>query len=117
MRRAAASPKCFYFQSDHWRGSLVQDDPSTKTYEWDGHYFFDKARGMGGVYIQDLRVGGVPLDPRTLPGFPPEYQAYFGPGGGGAYTDTVAAEPNCAAKVDTSAEVKQVYKPDWRYPQ
>src|SRR5713226_8319619 len=29
-RVAAASPKCFYFQSDHWRGSIVQGDPSTK---------------------------------------------------------------------------------------
>jgi hypothetical protein len=29
-RVAAASDKCFYFQSDHWRGSVVQDDPSTK---------------------------------------------------------------------------------------
>src|SRR5213082_1082030 len=29
-RVAAASPKCFYFQSDHWRGSVAQGDPSTK---------------------------------------------------------------------------------------
>ena len=63
-------------------------------WNWEGRYFFDKARGMGGVYVQDFRIGGVPADPRTLPGFPPEYQAYFGPGGGGAYTDTVAAEPS-----------------------
>jgi len=27
-RVAAAVPKCFYFQSDHWRGSVVQDDGS-----------------------------------------------------------------------------------------
>ena len=32
-RVGAAVPKCFYFQSDHWRGSLIQDEPSTKTYE------------------------------------------------------------------------------------
>ena len=31
--------------------------------------------------------------------------------------DTVAAEPTCAAKVDTPEEVKKVYKPDWRYPE
>ena len=30
FRVAAASDKCFDFQSDHWRGSVVQDDPSTK---------------------------------------------------------------------------------------
>jgi hypothetical protein len=115
-RVAAAVPKCFYHQTDHWTGSVVQG-AGPELWNWEGRYFFDKARGMGGVYIQDLRVGGVPLDPRTLPGFPPEYQAYFGPGGGGAYTDTVVAEPNCAAKVDTPAEAKQVYKPDWRYPE
>ena len=26
-RVAAASPKCFYFQRDHWTGSLVQGQP------------------------------------------------------------------------------------------
>jgi hypothetical protein len=114
-RVAAAVPKCFYHQTDHWTGSVAQG-AGPELWNWEGRYFFDKARGMGGVYIQDLRVGGVPLDPRTLPGFPPEYQAYFGPGGGGAYTDTVAAEPNCAAKVDTPQEAKRVYKPDWQYP-
>jgi hypothetical protein len=114
-RVAAAVPKCFYHQTDHWTGSVVQG-AGPELWNWEGRYFFDKARGMGGVYIQNLRVGGVPLDPRTLPGFPPEYQPYFGPGGGGAYTDTVAAEPNCAAKVDTPEEAKRVYKPDWRYP-
>ena len=115
-RVAAAVPKCFYHQTDHWTGSLVQGG-AVELWNWEGRYFFDKARGIGGVYVQDLRVGGVPLDPRTLPGFPPEYTAYFGPGGGGAYTDTVAAEPDCAAKVDTPEEAKRIYKPDWRYPE
>src|SRR2546421_10613736 len=31
-RVAAAADKCFYFQSDHWRGSLIQDEPPTETY-------------------------------------------------------------------------------------
>jgi hypothetical protein len=114
-RVAAAVPKCFYHQTDHWTASVVQG-VGPELWNWEGRYFFDKARGIGGVYIQDARVGGVPLDPRTLPGFPPEYEAYFGPGGGGVYTDTVAAEPTCAAKVDTPEEAKKVYKPDWRYP-
>src|SRR3954468_7378997 len=47
---AAAVPKCFYFQSDHWRASVVQG-VGTALYEWDGHYFFDKARGDGGVWV------------------------------------------------------------------
>ena len=60
----------------------------------------------------------MPADPRTLPGFPPEYQAYFGPGGGGAYTDTVAAEPELrGARSTRPQEVKKVYRDGWRYPQ
>ena len=114
-RVAAAVPKCFYHQTDHWTGWIVQGQQ--ELWNWEGRYFFDKARGMGGVYIQNFRIGGVPADPRALPGFPPEYQAYFGPGGGGAYTDTVVAEPDCAARVDTPQEVKKVYRDGWRYPQ
>jgi hypothetical protein len=114
-RVAAAVPKCFYHQTDHWTGSVVQG-AGPELWNWEGRYFFDKARGMGGVYVQDFRIGGVPADPRTLPGFPPEYAAYFGPGGGGAYTDTVVAEPQCAARVDTPEEVKKVYRDGWRYP-
>lgn len=30
-RVALASDKCFYFQHDHWRGSIVQEDESTET--------------------------------------------------------------------------------------
>ena len=46
-RVAAATPKCFYFQRDHWVGSIVQDDGRTETYSWDGSYYFDKAQGRG----------------------------------------------------------------------
>lgn len=57
-RVAAALPKCFYYQADHWRGSIVQDDERTKLYEFRGRYFFDKARGEGGAHIVDLAAGG-----------------------------------------------------------
>src|SRR4029079_19037175 len=67
-RVAAASGKCFYFQSDHWRGSIVQDEGSTKTYEWDGHYFFDKARGEGGAWITNFSLNGQTQDPSRIPG-------------------------------------------------
>ena len=69
-RVAAATDKCFYFQSDHWRGSIVQGDSSTKTYEWDGHYFFDKARGRGrrvGVELQLQRADRRPQQPAGRP--------------------------------------------------
>jgi hypothetical protein len=114
-RVSAAVPKCFYHQTDHWTGSVDQGS-GPEIWNWEGRYFFDKARGMGGVYVQNFRIGGVPADPRMLPGFPPEYRPYFGPGGGGAYTDTVAAEPSCAAKVDTPQEARKVYRDGWRYP-
>ena len=113
-RVSAAVPKCFYHQTDHWTGWVEQGEQ--ELWNWEGRYFFDKARGKGGVYVQHVRVLGQPFDPRLLPGFPPEYRPYFGPGGGGAYTDTVAAEPTCAAKVDTPQEAKRVYRDGWRYP-
>jgi hypothetical protein len=98
-RVAAASPKCFYFQSDHWRGSVVQSDSSTKTYEWDGHYFFDKARGEGGVWVTNFNFNGHTSDPGALPGIPPDQARFFGPGTGGFIThDEVQADPGCVGK-------------------
>jgi hypothetical protein len=95
-RVAAASDKCFYFQSDHWRGSIVQDDGATKTYEWDGHYFFDKARGEGGVWVTNFNFNGRTSDPGQIPGMPAEYGRYFGPGTGGTITrNGFDADPRC----------------------
>jgi hypothetical protein len=115
-RVAAASLKCFYHQTDHWTGSVVQGMPP-ELWHWDGKYFFDKARGMGGVYVENFRIAGETSDPRELPGFPPEYEPYFGPGGGGVYVTTIASEPRCAAMVDTPSEAAKIYRPGWRYPQ
>ena len=94
-RVANASPKCFYFQRDHWRSSLVQGQPPA-IYEWDGSYFFDKARGLGGVYVENFKVGGQTGDPRAIPGFPEEYKPHFGPGRGGVQkTGDVPVDPRC----------------------
>ena len=108
-RVAAATPKCFYYQVDHWTGSIVQDGEPT-LWHWDGKYFFDKARGAGGVHVDNFTIGGQTADPRLLPGFPTEFAPYFGPGKGGAYVNLGAADPNCAARVDTAAEAKRVYR-------
>jgi hypothetical protein len=98
-RVAAASDKCFYFQSDHWRGSVVQGDGSTKTYEWDGHYFFDKARGEGGVWVTNFNFNGRTQDPGQVPGMPAEYARWFGPGTGGTITrNGFQADPRCVEK-------------------
>src|SRR3954469_10280858 len=102
-RVAAAGPKCWYFQRDHWVGSIVQDDGTTQTYKWDGSYFFDKARGLGGVAIENFSINGQTGDPTTLPGFPEDWKPYFGPGRGGVMTtDTVRAQPRCVAKAKTA---------------
>jgi hypothetical protein len=98
-RVAAASDKCFYFQRDHWRGSLVQDNAATETYAWDGSYFFDKARGVGGAYVENFRLAGQSGDPTALPGFPADYKPYFGNGRGGVQrTGDVQGDPRCEGK-------------------
>jgi hypothetical protein len=91
-RVAAAVPKCFYFQHDHWTGSIVQGQPP-ELWHWDGSYFFDKARAIGGVYVSDLS------------------SLLFGPVSGGVrLVDLGAADPICAAKVDTPEERRRVYR-------
>jgi hypothetical protein len=103
-RVAAAGLKCFYFQSDHWRGSLVQDDGSTKTYEFDGHYFFDKARGEGGAWVTNFNIGGQSFDPSTVPGIPPEFAAQMGPGTAGVITrNDLRVDPACVARAADAA--------------
>ena len=107
-RVAAASPKCFYFQHDHWVGSVQQDNPATRTYAWDGSYYFDKARGTGGVYVENFTFNGQSGDPSQLPGFPAEYKPFFGPGRGGFQrSDAVPADPSCAAKAQQRSPYRQ----------
>jgi hypothetical protein len=93
-RVAAAVPKCFYFQHDHWTGSIVQGQPP-ELWHWDGSYFFDKAQGIGGVYVSDLR------------------SVLFGPVTGGVRLVSLGqVDPICAAKVDTPQERRHVYRRD-----
>jgi hypothetical protein len=107
-RVAAAVDKCFYFQTDHWRGSFVQDDGSTKTYEFDGHYFFDKAKANGGAWVTNFNIAGQTFDPSSIPGIPPEVAADLGPGTGGVIThDDIPADPACVALAD--AHPDQIY--------
>ena len=97
-RTAAAVPKCFYYQSDHWTGSLIQGE-APELWHWDGQYFFDKAIGAGGVNITNLRFLGQPaaFPPGVLPA---QFQPYFDQGGGGAYmVGNIPADPSCAAKL------------------
>jgi hypothetical protein len=102
-RFALAGDKCFYFQSDHWRSSVVQSNGATKIYEWDGHYFFNKATGEGGAWVTNFNINGQTGDPTTFPGFPSDWSRYFGPGTGGVIIHNhVPADPGCAARAQSN---------------
>lgn len=110
-RVAAAVPKCFYYQHDHWRGSVVQGE-EPELWNWDGSYFFDKARAVGGVHVDDFRILGQPASPAAYGEVPEEFAGYINDGGGGVYLiGDVPADPSCVAKVDTPAEAAEVYGP------
>ena len=112
-RVAAASSKCFYYQHDHWRGSVVQgSDP--ELWNWDGSYFFDRAKGVGGAHVTNFRVGGTPMD--ATPYFPPAYQPYVEPTGGGGVIVLLESDPDptCGALVDTPEEREQIYSSEPR---
>lgn len=96
-RVAAASTKCFYFQRDHWTGSVVQGQPP-ELWHWDGDYFFDRAKGIGGVSVRNYRVLGQPAD--FTPFAPPQYQPFLDSDGGGGVIVQMESEidPACAAK-------------------
>ena len=114
-RTAAASSKCFYFQQDHWTGSIVQgQDP--EAWHWDGHYFFDKAKGIGGVSVHNFRIGGQPAD--FTPFVPPAYQPWAYPGGGGGVIVLLESnpDPQCMAKVDTPKKRRRVYRTGTAFP-
>ncbi len=114
-RVQAAGPKCFYYQQDHWRGSVVQSNAKTKTYEFYGHYFFNKATGDGGAWVTDFNINGHTFDPAALPGFPPQYGKYFGPGTGGFLThNAVPVDPKCAARA--KADPGEIYRSAARTP-
>src|SRR5919204_1151929 len=98
-RVAAAMNKCWYFQQDHWTGQIIAGDGSTETYHLDGRYFFDKRWGAGGVQVENFTINHQTADPSQLPGFPPAWKPYFGPGRGGVMmSGQVRTDPQCEAK-------------------
>jgi hypothetical protein len=58
-RFAIAANKCKYWQTDHWSAQL--DRAFTPVFRWDGSYWFDKGKGIGGVLLRHFRVGGQPV--------------------------------------------------------
>lgn len=112
-RVAAALGKCFYFQRDHWTGSIVQgEDP--ETYNFDGNYFVDRGRGVAGGRVENLRVAG--MDPSSILAalqLPRGYEPFIGSTGEGmivnGQTSLGMAEPRCAAMIDTPEERDRIY--------
>lgn len=112
-RVAAAVPKCFYFQRDHWVGSIVQDNGATQTYAWDGSYYFDKAKAAGGAYVENFTVNGRTGDPTDFPGFPEEWKPYFGNGRGGVHSPGgIDADPSCIAKAEEKSPYRSEPEPE-----
>ena len=69
-RVLAATTKCFYNQTDHWTGWVVQNG-QPELWNWEGNYFFDLARGIAGAYMDDLphrRRAGRSAQRARLPG-------------------------------------------------
>ena len=101
-RVGVAGDKCFYYQSDHWRSAVVQDDGTTAIYEWDGKYAYDRAKGEGGAYVENFKINGRTEDPSKVPGIPPEYAQHMGPGTGGVWFENEGeVEPRCVEKAKT----------------
>jgi hypothetical protein len=57
-RFAIAARACRYWQVDHW--SVQVDRGFTAMVRWDGSYWYDRGRGIGGVLMRNFRVGGQP---------------------------------------------------------
>lgn len=98
-RFALAGDKCWYYQHDHWHGSVDQDLESTETYNWDGGYFWDKAAGVFGVYVENFTINNQSTDPTGWPGFPEPWRPHFGYGRGGVrLIDSIPVDLSCAER-------------------
>lgn len=109
-RVAVASNKCFYYQRDHWHSSVDQHWEQTEIYNWDGAYFFDKARGAFGVSVKNFTVNNSSVDPTALPGFPDELGPYFGYGRGGIrFLGRIPVDPHCVEKAQQARPFRPAF--------
>jgi hypothetical protein len=109
-RFGAAGQKCFYFQRDHWTGSIVQGE-QPELWHWDGSYLIDRGAGVFAGSLQNFRILGQPASPADYFPIPPQYADYFqGDGLNGILVTGLPIDPSCAAKIDTPEERAQIYK-------
>ena len=108
-RVAAAGAKCFYFQRDHWTGSIVQG--GTRDLPLRRQLLLRRGKRLRRRphrQLPDRRPAR-----RCLRIRPAGVQAVFRQGGGGAYfADNSQVRPDCVAEVDTAQKQKQVYAHD-----
>ncbi len=102
-RFAIAGGKCRYWQTDHW--SVQVDRAYGAVVRWDGSYWWDKGRGVGGAILRNFRVAGQPagawqaaaavetVSPQLAEAIR-SYGAGAG-GGGGSYFTLPGGEPGC----------------------
>lgn len=109
LRVAKGVSKCFYFQRDEWQGSIVQGS-EPELWHWNGNYFVDRAKGVGGVSLRDLRALGSPVD--LAPLVPERFHPFLHPSGGvgAAVLLETNPDPICGALVDTPEEREAVYR-------
>ena len=55
-RFAIAGKPCRYWQVDHW--SVQIDRGFTAVVRWDGSYWWDRGRGLGGVLMRNFSIAG-----------------------------------------------------------
>lgn len=109
-RVAAAAGKCFYFQHDHWTGSISQGT-EPELWHWDGSYYFDLARGTGGAFFGNPRLGGYGGWSQYAPLLPAGLRPFISDAGyGGKAVGNWPVSPECAKKVDTPAKARRIYR-------
>src|SRR5437660_5083267 len=106
-RFAIATKPCRYWQVDHW--SVQLDRGFTAIVRWDGSYWWDRGRGIGGVLMSHFRVAGQPtgadqaaaavatVSP-TIAGYIRAYGKGAHGAGGGSTFSVGGGDPTCANK-------------------
>src|SRR3954449_6497075 len=106
-RFAIAARACRYWQVDHW--SVQIDRGFTAVVRWDGSYWYDRGRGVGGVLMRNFRVAGQPTGAQQAAALvatvsPPiaeqirRYRKGSGASGGGMAFQLGGGDPSCPTR-------------------